>query len=70
MTGNSQQSDPLIQNGSILSGPVMGGMTLLFTGDKNSAAQVGSLESTVTAGPGLVDRIVSAVGAVSGLCPP
>jgi hypothetical protein len=69
-TGNSQQSDPIIQNGAILSGPAMGVTLLALTGNKNLAAQAGSLESVVTAGPGLVDRIASAVGAATGFCPP
>jgi hypothetical protein len=69
-TGNSQQSDPIIQNGSILSGPVFGVGALALTGDKSVAAQLGSLESVLSAGPGFVDRAVSAVGALAGFCPP
>jgi RHS repeat-associated protein len=69
-TGSTQQSNSLIQNGSILSGPVTGGAVLLFTGNKNLAATVGNMEGALTAGPGLVDKAVNFIGAISGLCPP
>ena len=75
-TGNAEMSAPLIQQGNILAGPVLGLGTLALTDISNAAEIAANAESIVNAGPGFVNHAVlptvdfslGVIGWLTGLC--
>jgi len=70
VSGDSSKSASVIQNGSILSGPISGATVYAVTRNPGYVAQAGSLEGAAFAGPLAIDKAVSWTGAVLGFCPP